>query len=71
MGKVKSAWFALQAMQSEQDLDQPYDDKRPTEPRLNDPYNLWDNDDTDEPLVIDINDTAIPNKLINETKGNM
>lgn len=49
MSRVKTAWQAL--------LDQPYDDKRPTEPRINDPYNLWDNDDN-EPQTIDINDYA-------------
>lgn len=53
MSRVKTAW------QLQQDnLNIPYDDKRPSEPRINDPYNLWDNDDSDEPLIIDINDYA-------------
>lgn len=51
MSRVKTAWQLQQN-------NKPYDDKRPTEPRYNDPYNLWDNDDSDEPLAIDINDYA-------------
>lgn len=57
MSRMKTEWQALQ-----ENLNAPYDDKRPTEPRINDrindPYNLWDNDDSDEPLAIDINDYA-------------
>jgi hypothetical protein len=51
MSRVRTAWQLQQN-------NQPYDDKRPIEPRLNDPYNLWDNDDSDEPLAIDINEYA-------------
>jgi hypothetical protein len=49
MGKVKTAWQEQQETM--------HDDKRPTEPRINDPYNLWDTDDHDTP-AIDINNWA-------------
>jgi hypothetical protein len=49
MGKVKTAWQEQQETMR--------DDKRPTEPRINDPYNLWDNDDTND-QAIDINTYA-------------
>lgn len=49
MGKVKTAWQEQQETM--------HDDKRPTEPRINDPYNLWDTDDHDT-SAIDINNWA-------------
>jgi hypothetical protein len=65
MGKVKTAWQAEQEAKHVRKYREVSRFNRATSPThapttatFNDPYNLWDNDDNNNPQAIDINDWA-------------